>query len=67
LGSYGYVSPERQAEIISALGRPNARQTNDDMASEIATKIAAILEERTERSAGIVSPASGLLLARSVD
>jgi hypothetical protein len=44
LGSYGHVSTERQAEIISALGRSEVAAGRDDMATEIATKVAAMLK-----------------------
>jgi hypothetical protein len=45
LSSYGHVSPERQAEIINALGRSDVSSFKGDMATEIATKVAAMLSE----------------------
>jgi integrase len=47
LGSYGHISRERQAEIITALGRVTASPGREnDMAAEIAAKVAAILKKQ---------------------
>ncbi len=42
IGSYGSVSTERQAEIISALGQPSA--DTGDLSTRIAEKVAALLK-----------------------
>ncbi len=47
LGSYGHISRERQAELIASLGRSRSRQASgDDIATEIATRVAALLKEQ---------------------
>ena len=43
LGSYGHISAERQAELIGGAGRRTTGR-NDEMATDIATKVTAMLK-----------------------
>ncbi|MGE5539626.1 MAG: tyrosine-type recombinase/integrase [Gemmatimonas sp.] len=50
LGSYGPISIERRAEIMAELANPVGRDTNSDLATEVAEKVAAILSSKPEAS-----------------